>query len=120
MSKRPSRELNHDPILERILEQLKECGKTEKDMTKYLGIAESSFTEWKYGNRKTFLRYTGEMAEYFNVPVDYLLYGEEEGMGQKLSRMETKMVVMLRSMTQEQRECIVKTAELLAKNGEKY
>ena len=82
MSRKPSHELTQDPVLNRILDLLKEKGRTEKDMTRHLGLSSTSFTGWKYRESKTFLKYVGPMSEYLNVSMNYLLYGKDESINE--------------------------------------
>lgn len=42
-----------------------------------LGISPSAFTEWKVGRTKPTLDVAIKFADYFNVSLDYLVYGDE-------------------------------------------
>ena len=112
MSRRPSRKLSDDPILKRILELLMQQGKTEKDMTVYLGISSCSFTAWKYEDSKTFLKHIGSIASFLNVSINYLLYGVDEDINEEtLSVVEVELLRMFRGMKPDQRECIIRTSK---------
>ena len=50
-----NRKVTEDPVVERLLDLLKEQGKTEKSLLQYLGLANGTFTLWKYDNGKSFL-----------------------------------------------------------------
>lgn len=52
-------------------------GKKQIDLTDYLKLKKSAFSNWKSGRNKSYLRYLPNIAEFFNVTVDYLL-GKEE------------------------------------------
>lgn len=52
---------------------LKEQGKTQKELTDYLGITKNAFTDWKSGRIKSYTKHLDKIAEFFNVSVDYLL-----------------------------------------------
>ena len=62
-----------DEVLNRILDLLKENGKNQKELSKALGINASAVTEWKKGKMKSYNHYLYQIAEFFNVSVDYLL-----------------------------------------------
>ena len=42
------REINQDPVFHRILDKLYESGRTDKELLKYLDLANGSMTQWKY------------------------------------------------------------------------
>lgn len=48
-------------------------GKTQKDVAKYLGITEASFSQLENGKRKLTEKNLGLLAEYFGCSTDYLL-----------------------------------------------
>lgn len=56
-----------------IIELLQETGKTQKELTDYLGITKNAFTDWKSGRIKSYQKHLPKIAEFFNVSVDYLL-----------------------------------------------
>ena len=56
---------------------LNKNGKTQKDLTDYLGISKNAFTHWKAGRMKSYQRYLPEIAEFFGVSVDCLLGREQ-------------------------------------------
>ena len=60
-------------ILTKILELLKENNKKQKDLCDYLDISSNVFTNWKSGLNSSYNRYLPQIAEYFNVSVDYLV-----------------------------------------------
>ena len=107
-----NRELTNDPVLLRILELLKEKGKTEKDMVEYLGIGNGAFTHWKYDNQKSFHQHIRQMSEYLGVTPNYLLFGKDEEVNtDTLSANEIHLVKLYRQMKLEQKECLMQTAK---------
>ena len=62
-----------DITLERIIEQCKESGKTQKELTEELCLGQYAFSEWKSGKSKSYTKYIYHIAEFLNVSVDYLL-----------------------------------------------
>lgn len=104
--------MTDDPVLRRILELLKEKGKTEKDMVKYLGIGNGAFTHWKYDNQKSFHRHIRQMSEYLGVTPNYLLFGKDEEVNtDTLSANEIHLVKLYRQMQLGQKECLMQTAK---------
>lgn len=63
-------------ILDRITALLD--GRDQKVLTEYLGLKNVAFSEWKSGKSKSFRKYLIEIAKFFNVSLDYLVYGKED------------------------------------------
>ena len=64
-------------VLNKIIELLKTQNKKQKDLTDYLGLTKNTFTNWKAGNNQSYKKYLPQIAEFFNVSIDYLL-GKEK------------------------------------------
>lgn len=66
-------------FLERIKLLIEQEGITEKELTSRLGIANSTFTDWR---KKTKGNYSMEtvvkIADYFNVSLDWLVRGDQK------------------------------------------
>ncbi len=62
-----------DEVLNRISDLHKENLKNQKELSIALGINDSAVTEWKKGKMKSYNHYLYQIAEFFNVSVDYLL-----------------------------------------------
>lgn len=60
-------------IMDRILWQLSERGKTQRALCTFIGISEQVFTDWKAGRNKSYLRHIAKISELLGVSVDYLL-----------------------------------------------
>ncbi|SDA20044.1 Bacteriophage CI repressor helix-turn-helix domain-containing protein [Ruminococcus sp. YE71] len=62
-------------ILNRITELLGD--KEQQELTDYLKLQKSAYTDWKAGKSKSYRKYLIEIAEYFGVSIDYLVYGKQ-------------------------------------------
>ena len=62
-------------IIDRI--SLLLAGREQKELTDYLGLKSVAFSEWKSGKSKSYRKYLIEISEFFNVSLDYLVYGKE-------------------------------------------
>lgn len=69
--------MNQDPIIQTIIDLLDKQGKSQKNLTDYLGITQNAFTDWKSGRIKSYRKHLARIAEFLNVSVDYLL-GKDE------------------------------------------
>ena len=60
--------------LDRISDILVKQGKKQKDLTAFLGVKESAYSEWRKGKSLSYKsKYINRIAEYLNVTPDYLL-----------------------------------------------
>lgn len=60
-------------VLNRIIQLLKENNMKQVELTDYLRISRNAFTNWKIGDNSSYMKYLPQIAEFFNVSVDYLL-----------------------------------------------
>ena len=98
----PKGKLTDDPVVLRILDQLKIQGKTEKDLQQKLGMSNGAFTAWKYKNVKSYLKRIDEIAEYLDVDKCYLLEGRDDYVNiNSLTGIEVKLIKTFRSMGNE-------------------
>lgn len=68
---------------DRIDNLLKEQGKKQIDLCKYLNIGKNRYTDWKAGRINSYNKYLPQIADFFNVSVDFLL-GKTETQGVKI------------------------------------
>lgn len=62
-------------ILDRISTLLGD--REQRELTNFLGLKSVAFSEWKSGKSKSYRKYLIEIADFFNVSLDYLVYGKE-------------------------------------------
>jgi len=106
-----------DPVLKRIQDLLEKNKKTEKDLVMYLGISNGSFTHWKYTGSKSYMQYIAKIAEYLEATVNYLIYGVDEEISKdEIGVTELDLLRYYRKMKDEQKLCLLKTAELFARD----
>ena len=60
-------------VLNNIISLLKEQNKKQIDLTKFLGLSKNIFSEWKSKRSTSYMKHLPQIAEFFNVSVDYLL-----------------------------------------------
>jgi hypothetical protein len=64
-------------VFERIDNLLTEQGKEQKQLYDYLGVSSQKYFDWKAGRLKSYTKYIGKIAEFFNVSIDYLLGNDD-------------------------------------------
>jgi transcriptional regulator with XRE-family HTH domain len=58
--------------LDKIRKLLKECGKSQKDLTDFLGITQNSFTNWIAGSNSSYKKYRYQIANFLGTTPGYL------------------------------------------------
>ena len=113
MAKR-SKTMTNDPVMLRIIGLLEEKGKTDKELTDYLGLVPGTFSHWKYdGNRKAYLQYINQICEMLETSPNYLFRGTEntdDVVG--LTPMENELIRMFRGVDSKKKKNIVDTLRL--------
>lgn len=56
---------------------LEKNNRTQKELTDYLGLDKSTFSAWKNGKSKSYSKYFTQIAQFFNVSIDFLLDNEK-------------------------------------------
>lgn len=59
----------------RIMKELNNNNRTQKDLADHLHIKKTVITDWKSGKSKSYLAHIKEIADFLNVSTDYLLNG---------------------------------------------
>ena len=88
-------------ILDRILLLLKRENRDQKELTEYLDLKNSAFSEWKSGKSKSFRKYLIEISEFFDVSIDYLVYGKEKNSSSELTEEEQECISAFRELTRD-------------------
>jgi transcriptional regulator with XRE-family HTH domain len=101
----PERKAVDDKVIERMLEVMREKRKSQRELVEYLGLANGTFTSWKYKGGKSYMSHMDRIAEYFGVSKVYLTCGEDEQIRRDtITRSEAEIIRMLRDLDQRKRE----------------
>ncbi|MBQ0097377.1 MAG: LexA family transcriptional regulator [Oscillospiraceae bacterium] len=65
-------------ILDNIQKLLNSQGKSQSELTEYLNIKKSIYSDWKSGRLSSYNKYLPQIAEFFGVSVDYLVNGKDD------------------------------------------
>ncbi len=96
--------------LDNITKLLKINNKTQKDLTDFLGITKNSFTNWKSGHNKSYMKYLPQIADYFGVSVDYLMGREEKpshSIDQLLDEEDFSLFGKVKELTADEKEDVL-------------
>ncbi len=101
----PERKAVDDKVIERMLEVMREKRISQRDLVEYLGLANGTFTSWKYKGGKSYMSHMDKIAEYLGVSKVYLTGGEDEQIRRDtITRSEAEIIRMLRDLDQRKRE----------------
>lgn len=100
-------------ILDRISYLLKADNKEQKDLTNFLGLNNVAFSDWKAGKSKSYLKYLIEIAEFFDVSIDYLAYGKENLLISELSDDEQELLNNYKKLSDKSKGRILGKVETL-------
>lgn len=66
-----------DAMLDRLYTLIRERGIRKTDVPKALGISMTTFSDWRRGKGFPSLKNTIKFCEYFDVSLDWLVFGKE-------------------------------------------
>ena len=108
-------ELTNDIVVLKIMELLKIQGKTEKDLTDHVGLANTTFTKWKYKGLKSYRKHLDKIAEFLEVTPEYLTEGVDDIINlNSMTASELRLIQMYRKMGNDAKEILLKTAGYFA------
>lgn len=101
------RKLTDDPIVLRILGLLQAQGKTDKELTDYLGISAGAMTKWKYDGGHVYLKHIEAICDFLETTPNYLFYGTVDQ--EPLTPAEKEVLQMYRNLDAGRKRCIRET-----------
>lgn len=105
-------------ILDRITMLL--GNREQKELTNYLKLNNVAFSEWKSGKSKSYRKYLIEIAEFFDVSIDYLVYGKEKSSPvEQLTADEQRLLTYYKKLNDIDKGVVIGRAEQLAEQSEK-
>lgn len=86
----------------------------QRELTNFLGLKSVAFSEWKSGKSKSYKKYLIEIADFFNISLDYLVYGKEKGCSTfKLTDEEQELLEYFNKLSDKSKGIILGKAETL-------
>lgn len=103
-----------DPVFERIEMLLREQSRTQQDLLSALGLNRSTYSNWKLGKSKTYLKQFDSISNYFNVSPSYLLRGIEDGpMDGTKGATEDEMIRVFRKLNPKRQDLLIQVGRTL-------
>jgi transcriptional regulator with XRE-family HTH domain len=101
-------------VFERINLLLEDQGKTQMELITVLGMNRSTYSNWKLGKSKSYLKRIEEIADFFGVTPDYLLRGiEGEPESKTKVATEDEMLRIFRKLSKRKQDCVMQVARTL-------
>lgn len=93
-------------VVDRLNLLQENSGMNQKDLARAIGLSLSIFTIWNKGNAKPGLKQLVKVAQYFNVSLDWLVFGDDAPSN------DLENVIKLDFSSQSEKELIDKFREL--------
>ena len=103
-----------DDTFNRITTLMKQQNIQDNQMIEYLGLSKGTFANWRRGKGETYYCHIARIADRLGVSIDYLVRGVEIKTD-ALTSQEARLIENYRIMTDDARDAISRTAEILAK-----
>ena len=105
------RRTNHtkseNPVVERITEMLIRTGKSQKELTDFLGVDKATYSDWKNGKTNSYKRYIDKIAEFLGSTYEYILDGTEADPD------EMELLRLYRNLTKEKKIRLLLVAQTI-------
>ena len=106
-------------IISKIEKLIAENNVSDKEFCEKIGIVPSKLSDWKSGRIKSYTKYLPQIAEFFNVSVDYLL-GTGENIP-SLSELENRLILLFRMVKNvDEQKNVVETFSSIVKLTASY
>ena len=103
-----------EPVFERIERLLNEKGKSQQELLAALGMNRSTYSNWKLGKSKSYLKQIDAIAEFFDVSPSYLLRGIEDGPEEGTKgASEDEMLRVFRQLNPKRQEMVIQVGRTL-------
>ncbi len=105
----------YDLVLSNILKEMQKQNKSQKELTDYLDVSKSTFTDWKSGKSKSFMKHLPQIAEFFQVSVDFLTDQKNKTAPseQSLSPKQQLLFDIVADLTDDELKKVIEYADLL-------
>ena len=108
---KPKSEPVENAVVDRIEELLSLQKKSKQDLIRHLGLANGTFTSWRYRNGKSYLLHIERIAEFLGTTPNYLLQGKDDIVNfDTLSAIEIEILSLFRKMKNDRKQTFIAIA----------
>ena len=112
---KPKSEPVENAVVDRIEELLSLQKKSKQDLIRHLGLANGTFTSWRYRNGKSYLLHIDRIAEFLGTTPNYLLQGIDDNVNfDTLSAIEIEILYLFRKMKNDRKHTFIAVAHHFA------
>ena len=97
---------------------LEKNNRTQKELTDYLGLDKSTFSAWKNGKSKSYSKYFTQIAQFFNVSIDFLLDNEKSPSEESEEPEDEELIILNRNakkLSEEQQKILLDIVKQMLK-----
>ena len=98
---------SENQVMQRITEMLIQSGKTQKELTDYLGVTKCTYSDWKSGRTNSYMRYVDKIAEYLDSTYEYIMHGNADDPNEK------ELIRLYRGLNNEKRKHLLTLAQAM-------
>lgn len=102
-------------ILNRISELMGD--REQQELTNYLGLKKTAFSDWKSGKSNSYRKYLIEIADFFDVSIDFLVYGKEKSPSMELSEDERDLLLIFKTFSEREKGELLGYARRIAETS---
>ena len=103
---------NFTNFAERLKITRKECGLTQKDVAKALGMSEGGYNSYEKAKREPNIDKLWKLANLFNVSADFLINTNKYNKNVVLNDIEKKLLEIFRKLNLQGQEYIMQTIDM--------
>ncbi len=111
--------LTEDPVMLKILDELKRQKKTGKELEQAIGLGNGAVSRWKYIDKKSYVNYIDRIADFLGVTPEYLQsIPEKEVELENLTEVEKNLILSYRKMEPDERRCMLEVVNIFLNSSE--
>lgn len=95
-----------EQVLERIERLPDDHGESKQNLLEYLWMNRSTYSNWRLGKSRSYLKHIDEIATFLDISPSYLIRGIEDGLAEgTIAAVEDEMLCVQQTEPEEERMC---------------
>lgn len=103
-----------EEIIIRITKELERQGKTQAELITFLDLPRGTYSSWKTGRSRNFCEHLGEISQFLDISVEYLVTGDVSEKMIENSR-EQQLLFWYRKLNVEKQDAVLQNVKWLVK-----
>lgn len=107
-----------EQVLERIERLPDDHGESKQNLLEYLWMNRSTYSNWRLGKSRSYLKHIDEIATFLDIFPSYLIRGIEDGLAEgTIAAVEDEMLRVFSELSPKKKECVLQVARALLSEG---